>query len=239
MRSLTWKAGTALVVVSLCLGAAQRPALASTEEEIERLRQIILEQQKRFEAQEQRLAEQERRLQEQAERLAAQERKLDEQQRLSQSQGLILSEQRGDLNDLYARFEYIGGTDYGYGTPTGGQAPFTLAQDVQPKAPTPVPPGEPAPEPVAPEATSDEEQRPESEAPTDQLLLEVGGILLPPGTLQIEPAVEYIEFDEVTIDLHIPLIWKGSLILLGIGASTTAVIVVFLRDLKTALGRDT
>ena len=71
MRRLTWQASTALVAVSLCLGAAQQPVMAGTEEEIERLRQIILEQQQRFEKQEKRLAEQERRLQEQSERLAA------------------------------------------------------------------------------------------------------------------------------------------------------------------------
>jgi len=58
----------------------------------------------------------------------------------------------------------------------------------------PVPPdtGEAAPSPPATEVpTATEEQRPESEKPTDQLLLERGAILLPPGTLQIEPSIEY------------------------------------------------
>lgn len=207
MRRLTWQAGTALVAVSLCLAAAQQPALAGTEEEIARLREIILEQQRRFEAQEERLAEQERRLLEQSERLAAQEQKLSEQERLSQSQGLILSEQRGDLESLYARFEYVGGWDTSpYDLSDRGT--MTLVQGVEPRAPVPVAPGDSGPTaPTAPAKDPDvpdspEGQRPESEKPTDQLLLEVGGILLPPGTLQVEPAVEYTYSDSDQIGIN-------------------------------------
>ncbi len=210
MRRLTWQAGTALLAVSLCLAAAEQPVLASTEDEIARLRQIIMEQQRRFEEQEKRLAEQERRLREQSDRLAEQEKKLTEQQRLSQSQGLILSEQRGNLEDLYARFEYVGGWDTSpYDLSDRGT--LTLVQGVEPRPPVPVAPGDSGPAaPTAPTAPakdpdvpdSPEGQRPESEKPTDQLLLEVGGILLPPGTLQIEPAVEYTYSDSDEIGIN-------------------------------------
>jgi hypothetical protein len=84
-----------------------------------------------------------------------------------------------------------------------------LAQGVAPELPVPVPPGAvppveeqpPAIEPQPPAVRSEPpqelpeaEERPKSETPTDQLLIEAGGILLPPGTLQIEPSIEYSHF---------------------------------------------
>ena len=85
---------------------------------------------------------------------------------------------------------------------------MTLVQGVEPKPPVPVAPGEsgptapsaPAKDPDVPD--SPEGQRPESEKPTDQLLLEVGGILLPPGTLQVEPAVEYTYSDSDQVGIN-------------------------------------
>lgn len=68
-----------------------------------------------------------------------------------------------------------------------------FVQDDEPVAP--VAPGEE--EPVAPEAPREDEElegveaRPEAEEPTEQLLVERGGVLLPQGTLQIEPSFEY------------------------------------------------
>lgn len=52
----------------------------------------------------------------------------------------------------------------------------------------------------------------------------------------IEISVDFVAFEDVTIDLHIPLIWKGSLILVGVAASIAAVLVIFMRDLAVALG---
>ena len=51
----------------------------------------------------------------------------------------------------------------------------------------------------------------------------------------VEPAVEFVEFNEVTADLQYPVIWKASLVLAGVAASFLAVMVVFLRDMRTAL----
>ena len=52
----------------------------------------------------------------------------------------------------------------------------------------------------------------------------------------IEPAVEFVEFNDVTRDLQYPIIWKGALILAGIAFSVVAVVTVFLRDVRAALG---
>lgn len=46
----------------------------------------------------------------------------------------------------------------------------------------------------------------------------------------IQPALDFIEFNEVTIDLQLPLIWKASFILFSIGLSVLAVFVLFIRD---------
>lgn len=54
----------------------------------------------------------------------------------------------------------------------------------------------------------------------------------------IQPALDLVEFNEVTVDLHMPVIWKGSLILAGVALSVVAVLVIFLRDLDQAVGRE-
>jgi TRAP-type C4-dicarboxylate transport system permease small subunit len=46
----------------------------------------------------------------------------------------------------------------------------------------------------------------------------------------VQPALDFIEFNEVTIDLQLPLIWKASLILFSIGLSVLAVFAILLRD---------
>lgn len=76
----------------------------------------------------------------------------------------------------------------------GGAQPIILAQT------EPVPP-----EPVAPDeqqAAPAEPERPRSEKPQEQLLVEVGGVLLPPGTLQMEPILDYsrISRDRVAVN---------------------------------------
>lgn len=51
----------------------------------------------------------------------------------------------------------------------------------------------------------------------------------------IQPALDYIEFSEVTMDLSIPLIWKAGLILAGVAVSCLAVCVILARDVSTLL----
>ncbi len=53
----------------------------------------------------------------------------------------------------------------------------------------------------------------------------------------IVPAMEFVEFNEISMDLEIPVIWKASLILAAFGFTILAVLVIFLRDASTALGR--
>jgi len=54
----------------------------------------------------------------------------------------------------------------------------------------------------------------------------------------VQPALDYIEFNEITMDLQIPLIWQAALILTGIGAAVIAALVLLLRDLGRATGRN-
>ncbi len=204
---MTWRRGTGIALVSLSLAMASQPVFAVSEVELERLKQIIEEQERRFQEQERRLAEQEKRLEEQARRIAEQERKLTEQERLSQAQGLILTEQRDSLDNLWQRFEYTGDWDaMPYDMTDRGT--MTLVQDVTPKPPVPVAPGEGGPPTPTPpskdpdQPDSPEGERPESEKPTDQLLVEAGGILLPPGVLQIEPAIEYTFSDTDQVGIN-------------------------------------
>ncbi len=53
----------------------------------------------------------------------------------------------------------------------------------------------------------------------------------------LQPAREFIAFNDVTIDLHLPLIWKASLVLAGFAFAVIAVLVVFLREVSSVLGR--
>jgi TRAP-type C4-dicarboxylate transport system permease small subunit len=54
----------------------------------------------------------------------------------------------------------------------------------------------------------------------------------------VQPALDYIEFNEITMDLEIPMIWQASLILLGMTAAVFTAFVLLLRDIGRALGRD-
>ena len=49
------------------------------------------------------------------------------------------------------------------------------------------------------------------------------------------PAMEYIEFNEITMDQQIPLIWQASLILTGISAAVMSSFVLLVRDLGRAM----
>jgi len=53
----------------------------------------------------------------------------------------------------------------------------------------------------------------------------------------VQPALDFIEFNEITMDLQLPLIWKAALILTGIAAAIMAALALFARDLARALGR--
>ena len=53
----------------------------------------------------------------------------------------------------------------------------------------------------------------------------------------VQPALDYVEFNDITMDLQLPLIWKAALILTGIAAAAATAFVLFLRDLSQALGR--
>ena len=52
----------------------------------------------------------------------------------------------------------------------------------------------------------------------------------------LQPARDFIQLNEVTVDLQIPLIWKAVLILLGVAASVIAVTVVFVREFLQVIG---
>jgi len=54
----------------------------------------------------------------------------------------------------------------------------------------------------------------------------------------VQPALDYIEFNEITMDLQIPLIWQAALILTGIAAAVFTAFALLLRDIARALGRD-
>lgn len=51
----------------------------------------------------------------------------------------------------------------------------------------------------------------------------------------VQPTLDYIEFDEITMDLQLPLIWKAALILTGVGAAVLTALVLLVRDLSTAV----
>ncbi len=84
--------------------------------------------------------------------------------------------------------------------PPAPPPPVTQAPPAKPTPPADGPPAaRPGPTGTVPAATEApgeapgriDAERPESEAPMEQLLLEAGGVLLPQGTLQIEPGLEY------------------------------------------------
>ena len=51
----------------------------------------------------------------------------------------------------------------------------------------------------------------------------------------VRPALDFIEFDEVSMDLQIPAIWGASLILAGMVLSLIAAFVIFVRDVRTLI----
>ena len=53
----------------------------------------------------------------------------------------------------------------------------------------------------------------------------------------VQPALDYIEFDEITMDLQLPLIWQAALILTGLGTAVIAASALLLRDICQAVRR--
>ncbi len=52
----------------------------------------------------------------------------------------------------------------------------------------------------------------------------------------IQPALDYVEFNEITMDLQMPLIWKAAAIMTGFGAAVLTALVLFVRDMSRVLG---
>ena len=50
----------------------------------------------------------------------------------------------------------------------------------------------------------------------------------------IQPAIDFVEFEEVTPDLQYPMIWKAGFVLAGVTFSFLAVVVIFLREIGRA-----
>jgi len=53
----------------------------------------------------------------------------------------------------------------------------------------------------------------------------------------VQPALDYIEFDEITMDLQLPLIWQATLILTGLSTAVIAASALLLRDIGQAVRR--
>lgn len=125
--------------------------------------------------------------------------RLDRQERRTSELERRVAEQQREIERLRERLaEGIRPRTAVFTPPDPGDdgSGLRFVQDDEPVAPV-APEGE---EPVAPreeEAPGEEEElrgveaRPEAEEPTEQLLVERGGVLLPQGTLQIEPRFEY------------------------------------------------
>lgn len=177
-------------------------------------------QEKRLAEQEQRLAEQRRRLAEQQSKLATQERLAHQQGLILTLQDQDIYELRDKVR---SGAWPTGSTTYGNNgvgktTAAFGASPYArsarqndpgivLTGTVSPQAPLPVPPDDappvppsgapptpPQPPSTVPAPQPGDQARPKSEKAPEQLLVEAGGVLLPPGTLQIEPGVEYSRF---------------------------------------------
>lgn len=54
----------------------------------------------------------------------------------------------------------------------------------------------------------------------------------------IPPAIDFIEFNEVSFDLHIPMIWRGTIVLFAMAASLLVVAIIFGRELRAFFGAE-
>jgi len=183
---------------------------------------------RRIAEQEKQVAEQESQLKKQSARLDAQARERQAQMRLIWDQQQALERQERELQNLRAQYQQAqASAGYGRAGQAGAAAApgyydgparprYWYAQDIQPVAPTPLPPegsqppqapttqpkaptgqpqaapeGQAQPAPGKTETKAGEEERPKSEKPIELLLLQAGGVLLPKGRLVLEPSVDY------------------------------------------------
>lgn len=58
------------------------------------------------------------------------------------------------------------------------------------------------------------------------------GFLVLLAYAMIWPAVDFVVYEEVTLDLRLPLIWRASFVLVGIVAAAIAAGIVFLQELR-------
>lgn len=133
-------------------------------------------------------------------RVAAQEALLQQQAALIAAQREELERQRAELLEqrraLAQHARVLEATARATGLVPGGRSP---GGEQQPASPQPPPSAAPAPAPVDPIATapaaesvqSAEAARPQSERAVDQSLVDLGSVLLPAGTLQVDSALQY------------------------------------------------
>ncbi len=53
----------------------------------------------------------------------------------------------------------------------------------------------------------------------------------------IQPAIEFVEFNDVTADLQYPIIWRAAFVLAGIAFSALAALVLFVNEINMLSGR--
>jgi hypothetical protein len=198
-RSTTHKIAIA-VIVALLVWRPGLPAMAApTGAPTPTLEELV----QALRAQQQDLAEQKRKLQEQAKKIAGQEQKLTAQAKLIEEQQRNLKKLSGQMrlastpaNQAAVRpAVYTSQNATPEITPvapdSGTPPPQPPTTETLPQPPAGGAPPQPKP-PTAIETAPAGTQQPETfEKPREQFLLEAGGILLPPGVLQIEPSVQY------------------------------------------------
>ncbi|MCI0429320.1 MAG: hypothetical protein L0210_02075 [Rhodospirillales bacterium] len=175
-RKRTMLASAAIVCgLVLCPPGMAADSAPPANPDTAKILEILRAQQQKLEQQERKLAEQTKRIEAQQQVLLQQQQRIQtlEYQLQSPAPPLVLPTVFSESADQFDLSPYY-------------------AQAQEPQAPVPVPPdtGE-QPQPVPPSETTGEEERPESEKPKEVLLIEQGGVLLPAGTLQIEPGIEY------------------------------------------------
>jgi uncharacterized coiled-coil protein SlyX len=172
--------GASALVVATALALPAHGQTVAPPSETRAAPQLLQVQQQMIDEQNRRITELSRMLAEQQRLLQEQQQQIDALQRQSEASRVSL-------------YPAVHGGRYRRDPDTG----FYYAQ--APVAPQPIPeqPVAPVP-PTAPEAA---QERPESEKPREQLLLERGGVLLPAGTLQVEPSIDisHISSDRIAI----------------------------------------
>lgn len=208
LRKFVLCASVALWPVLASPGAQAEASAEDLESMLRELQRTVAEQQKRIAAQEERLSEAEARLKERESLLSWQQELIDGQTERLKGLSREVESLSARFFDEYGTVTYTPRTGFENAVYRGEPGGVSLAQTA-PQAPSPVPPKAPVPPAEAqPEAQPEEgvgeaaeEMRPESEAPREELLVESGAVLLPAGTLQLEPSFDYshVSTDRVAI----------------------------------------